>query len=240
MPLITVTRWSSKPSRRQAGISLVETMVGLVLGMLIVAGASSFFLVNLVSAQRLQIEARLNQDLRAAMDMVTRDLRRGGYWANATGSTLTANPYATITLGSNPTQIAFAYSRDNNNTLGGDEQYGFRLNTDAAGEISVDFLSDSAWQSVTDTRTMRLDLANSNIERLSIMDTSTPPVPTSVDQPIALNNACPNGCATTCQVTARAYRITLTGISKTDSGVTRTLTSTVRVRNDVIAGSCNP
>ena len=240
MPLMTVTRRSPKPGRHQAGTSLVEIMVGLVLGLLIVAGASSFFLVNLVGARRLQTEARLDQDLRAAMDLVTRDLRRGGYWANATGSTLTANPYAAITLDSSPPRIAFAYSRDNDNTLGSDEQYGFRLNTDAAGEISLDFLLNSAWQTVTDTRTMKLDLAQSNIERLSIMDTGTPPVPTSVDQPIALNNACPNGCATTCQVTARAYRITLTGISKTDPGLTRTLTSTVRVRNDVVAGSCNP
>ncbi len=240
MSLMTVMRRLLKPRRRQAGTSLVEIMVGLVLGLLIVAGASSFLLIDLVNARRLQIEARLDQDLRAAMDLLTRDLRRGGYWANAIGSTLTANPYAPITLGSAPTRITFAYSRDNDNTLGGNEQYGFRLNTDAAGEISVDFLSNAAWQAVTDTQTMRIDLANSNIERLSILDGSTPPVPILVDQPIALNNACPNGCATTCQVTARAYRITLTGISKSDPGVTRTLTSTVRVRNDLVQGSCNP
>lgn len=240
MSLMTVIRQPPKPGRSQAGSSLVELMVGLVLGLLIMAGASSFFLINLMGARRLQIEARLDQDLRAAMDLVTRDLRRGGYWAGATSSTLTANPYTAITLDSGPPRIAFAYSRDNDNTLGSNEQYGFRLNTDATGEISLDFLLNSAWQTVTDTRTMKLDLAHSNIERLSVTDTSTPPASTFVDQPIALNNACPNGCATTCQVTARAYRITLTGISKTDPGLTRTLTSTVRVRNDVVAGSCNP
>lgn len=240
MSLITLLRRRPKPERKQAGTSLVEIMVGLVLGLLIVAGASTFFLVDLLGARQLQIETRLDQDLRAAMDFVTRDLRRGGYWAHAAGSALTANPYAAITLDSGPTRIAFAYSRDNDDTLGSDEQYGFRLNTDATGEISLDFLSNSAWQAVTDTRTMKLDLAQSNIERLLITDSSLPPVSTFVDEPVVLNNACPNGCTTTCQVTARAYLITLTGVSKTDPGVRRTLTSTVRVRNDAVAGSCNP
>lgn len=177
--------------------------------------------------------------MRAAIDLVTRDLRRGGYWANATTGTLTDNPNADITLGSNPTQIKFKYSRFTPpSSTPTDEEYGFGLNTE--GKLSVDFWSNSEWKTVTDTETMKLDLANSNIERLSITSTSTTPVSTFVDLPIALNNACPTGCAEACEITVRAYRITLTGISKTDEGVTRTLTSTVRVRNDDVAGECNP
>lgn len=217
--------------RRQAGLSIVEFMVGLALGLLIVAGASSMFVGNIVSARRLQVEARLEQDLRAAMDMITRDLRRGGYWANAMNGVLTANPYNVVSLAASPPAISYAYSRDTNDVLGTDEQFGFRLNTNTGGNGSVDMSLSGNWQAVTDTATMKLDTDKSNITRLDLA---------ADDKTVPLNFACPTGCSVSCQVKIRAYQVVLKGISKTDTAVTRTLVSTVRVRNDAVAGVCNP
>ena len=89
----------------QRGLSMVELMVGIALGMFLVAGASTLFVNHLDNSRRLLLEARLNQDLRATADLITRDLRRAGYWGNAlqgtvatgAGSTTVVNPYRSVT-----------------------------------------------------------------------------------------------------------------------------------------------
>ena len=72
-----------QPTGRQRGLSLVEMMVGLTVG-LFITGAALLAAVNATGEnRRLMLEARLLQDLRATMDLVTRSLRRAGYWGNA-------------------------------------------------------------------------------------------------------------------------------------------------------------
>ena len=71
--------------RAMAGVSLVELMVGIAIGLIIVAGGLALLANFTGENRRLLLETRLNQDLRAAMDVVTRDLRRAGYWQASTG-----------------------------------------------------------------------------------------------------------------------------------------------------------
>lgn len=211
-------------------------MVGLALGLLIVAGASALLLTDMLGSRRLQVETKLEQDLRSAMDTLTRDLRRSGYWSNSSIKTnLTSNPHATLTLTESPPTIAFSYSRDSNDSLESNEQYAFRLDTASNGSGGIVLSLDANWLALLDTETMELDRLNSNIVRLQ-QDGST----ALIEDPITLDHACPHGCATACQISVRAYRITLVGIAKADQSVRRTLTSTVRVRNDDVHGSCNP
>lgn len=228
---------SSRP--RSRGISLIEIMVGLVLGLLIVAGASSLLLTDMLGSRRMRIEAKLEQDLRSAMDMVTRDLRRGGYWSSDAQPNLTANPHTTLTLTDSPPVISYSYSRNGDDTLNTDEQFRFRLDTGTGGTGGMELELDGGWLAMTDTETMQLDRANSSLVALQ-QDGSDPSDPAFIDDPITLDHACPTGCATACQIRVRAYRITLVGVSTADTAVTRTLTSTVRVRNDAVEGSCNP
>lgn len=214
-------------------------MVGLALGLLIVAGASSLLLTDMLGSRRLQIEAKLEQDLRSAMDMLTRDLRRGGYWSSGAKPDLTANPHAALTLTDSPPLISFSYSRDDDDTLETSEQYRFRLDTGTGGTGGMELELDGNWLTVTDTETMQLDRAHSSLVALP-QDGSDPSDPDFIDEPITLDHACRNGCATACQIRVRAYRITLVGVSTADAAVTRRLTSTVRIRNDAVEGSCNP
>ena len=61
---------------RQAGFSLVELMVALVLG-LIVTGAVLALVVSIIHANRQTLQAtRLNQELRATLAVIANDLRR--------------------------------------------------------------------------------------------------------------------------------------------------------------------
>jgi prepilin peptidase dependent protein B len=106
----------AKPSRRlhsQRGLSIIELMVGVAIGMFIIGGAIKLFVDIFSNNRRLLIEARVNQDLRAAADIIARDVRRAGYWSGApaafASSAPTPNPYAATTITAN--SIDYAYDR---------------------------------------------------------------------------------------------------------------------------------
>ena len=74
---------NTRRHRGQRGLSIVELLIGLAIGLFIVGGAIKLFVDNLTNNRRLLLETRVNQDLRAAADLIARDLRRAGYWRNA-------------------------------------------------------------------------------------------------------------------------------------------------------------
>lgn len=215
---------------------MVELLVGAALGLLILTGIISMFVGGIGGARRLLLEARLEQDVRAAMDLIVRDLRRGAYWGNAIAGTVLVNgavapnPYGAITT-TGTGQIEYAYSRDSteDNALGSTEQFGLRLNTTTGG-VEMRLSGDGSWQPLTDTDAMVIQ----NTADFTI----TPTVSTQI-----IPYACPSGCTPSATVTCpsvqiRSYRVVLKGTSRADSAVSRTLTSTVRVRNDVTLGAC--
>ena len=63
------------------GFSLIELMIGSVLGLIVVAGALQLYLTNIQATSHSVRSSRLNQELRASLDMLSRELRRSGYWA---------------------------------------------------------------------------------------------------------------------------------------------------------------
>jgi type II secretory pathway component PulJ len=71
------------PGRVRRGISLVELMVGIAVGLLVVAAATTVVTAQLGSTRQLLLETQLDQDLRAAAEVVTRELRRSGASVNA-------------------------------------------------------------------------------------------------------------------------------------------------------------
>ena len=72
----------------QRGLSIIELMVGLTLGMVVVIGGISLFVSNATTSRQLNLETRVNQDLRAAVDLIARDLRRAGYWGESLRGTV--------------------------------------------------------------------------------------------------------------------------------------------------------
>ena len=213
------------------GMSLVELMVGMAIGLIVTLGAMSMLVQIQSSSWNLQIETRLNQDLRAAADMVARDLRRSAYWGNAIsgtqavgGSGATAqNPYAAVS-GSTGTGMAYRFSRDDieNNVLDDAEQFGFRL---SSGVLQMQ-TSNGVWQDLSDSKNL-----------LVTGFTITPNETT-----LPLGNLCTRVCAPgapncpTSQV--RSYQIVLAGQAVRDATVTRSMSLAVRVRNDRLQGQC--
>lgn len=218
--------------RQQRGVSLVEVMIGLALGLFIVGAAATLMVARLHEHRALLVESRLMQDLRVSSEIVMRDLRRAGYWGEPTaampepGTSPVANPYTLVAVGATTADsVSFRFSRDaiENHTADSNEQFGFRLRN---GVIEM-LLGGGSWQAMTDGTTMV-------VTAFSV----TPAV-----QEIALDGICeipcPSGagaCGPKQQV--RSFAVAITGRSAADSRVTRSVRSTVRLRNDAVAGAC--
>jgi type IV pilus assembly protein PilW len=218
---------------QQRGLSLVELLVGLVLGLFIAAAAATLLAAQLREQRSLAVENRLMQDLRTASDVVVRDLRRAGYWgAAASGiwtpgaSGVTVNPYATLSPAAAASDAAnFRYSRDavENHIVDSNEEFGLRLRS---GAIEL-LLGAGNWQSLTDAGTLV-------VTGFSIAPTT---------QEVSLEAHCTAPCAagsTTCppRQQVRSLAVVVRARSAVDPSVVRSLRSEVRVRNDAVTGAC--
>jgi len=221
-----------EPCRRaaQAGVSLVELLVGVAIGLFIVAVGMTLLTGNLRENRAQVVESRLMQDLRTASDLLSRDLRRAGYWGDAAAgvwqrgaSGVTANPYTAVApLSAASDAVSFRFSRDaaENHSVDSNEQFGFRLR---AGTLEM-MLGSGNWQALTDPATL-------TVTAFSV----TPSV-----QEIALDGFCAEACsAGSCpKQQVRSLAVNLTARSATDATVVRTMRHNVRLRNDAISGSC--
>ena len=219
--------------KRHAGLSLIEMMIGMAIALFIAAAGTTVLTSHLRENRALLLEARLMQDLRTASDVVSRDLRRAGFWAAAThgiwsvdaGAMLT-NPYAALRPGAAASDAAsFQYSRDpnENHAVDSNEEFGFRLRQ----QVIEMQLGATNWQALTDAGT------------LSITEFSVTPMLQDIDLSRYCAQPCPAG-STVCppRQQVRSLAVVMTGRSIHDTRVTRSLRSNVRLRNDAVSGEC--
>jgi type IV pilus assembly protein PilW len=206
-------------------------MVGVAVGLFVVAGATMLVANQLGDNRRLLLETQIQQDLRAAADIVARDIRRSGYWGARAQSGVwyagspgvTANPYTTLTpavSGTAASSVAFNYSRGaENDTIEATEQSGFQL---VNGVIQMRVGGN--WQPLTDDRTLRI----TNFQA------------TMTASPITLSCFLPCGALANCPPTqtVREVEVVIEGRAAADANVRRSVRSNVRLRNDLVAGAC--
>ena len=71
--------------QKQKGFSLVELMVSITIGLILMAGVLSIFLSSRVTFSTNERTARLQENGRVALDLVTHDIRSAGYQGCARG-----------------------------------------------------------------------------------------------------------------------------------------------------------
>jgi len=127
----------------QRGVTLVELMVGMVVGLIVLGIVGTLFITTLGGSRDALQSMKLNQELRAAMDIIVSDVRRAGMW----GGALTAvpdingdiiNPFTTRVVagatdfsiynfdGGTRNCLVYSYDRLENGTR---PLFGFRLNS---------------------------------------------------------------------------------------------------------------
>ena len=74
MHLIHAT--ARQPSRRARGLSIVELLVGIAVGLFVLAGATLLVSSQLSDNRQLMLETQVQQDLRASADLIARPTPR--------------------------------------------------------------------------------------------------------------------------------------------------------------------
>jgi prepilin peptidase dependent protein B len=210
-----------------AGFTFTELMIALVINVLLFAAVITLLLSNLNHYRRSINGDRLNQQLQSVLSLMSNDIRRAGYWANASndiGLAQNNNPFMAngldIGVYSGNQCILFSYDQNNNGVLPAisagidDERYGFRLTNQAVqaripGAAFDCGASSGSWENMTDTKIIQItNLAFT----LSTSTVTTGPG----TQGIMIRNV----------------DISITGRLASDTSVTKTLTQHVRIRND--------
>lgn len=208
------------------GFTLVELMVGLAIGLVIVAAALAFAAQHMRERRSTVAQSRLTHDLHAAADTVARSLRRAGYWADASAGMASRgaapNPYALVA--NTDELIEFRHSRDTeeNHAVDSNEQFGFRLHEHTLEML----LGTGGWQALSDPASVRITSFRVTPFEQRI------PLDAFCDEPCpARDERCPRQLV-------RSFAVEMSGQSLADPTLSRSVQTQVRVRNDAISGRC--
>ena len=246
-------------SRNQSGFSLVELMVSLVAGMIVVGAVLAFALSSIRANSEYVRSTRLTQELRSSLDTAAEDLRRAGYdqdslnYVSRPPTFTQASPFSRLFINGNNNCVIYAYDRaDADDADAGvlnfenGEVRGLRLATRAVNGINVGVLeiaestatahpdcggsapnystipatcSSNGWCPISDPRVI-------NITQFQLLNTK--PVTGGVAGLI------PAGGSTALPMQIRKLQVSMTGALIAEPGVTRTITTEIRVRADCV------
>lgn len=223
-----LTRKMRVVAASQRGLSIVELMVGIAIGLIVVAAASLLMSGQLNENRRLLAETQLQQDLRAATDIITRELRRAGadvevgslmtLWYPGRTAPVGAHRFAeplTPLTGATANDVSFTY----NPGVGASAQFGFKLENGAIKTL----MRAGGWQELTDPRVMTVT---------SFVITRDPD--SSIQVPCAKPCPVTNDAACWPTLNVRNLSVAITASARSVPGIDRSIQSRVRLRNDYL------
>lgn len=150
---------------KQKGMTLIELMIALILALIVTATILTIFVSNVKSsAENIQM-IQLNQELRAAMNFMSDELKRHGYSSNSTSAAM--NTLNTATAGC----VIYGYTASGAVTT----VRGFRLDggdlewcSDNASGCADGNCPGAGWQAITTSGT-------TTISTFTVDDTNTAP-----------------------------------------------------------------
>ena len=213
-----------KELKHQQGFTLVELMISIVLGLIVTAATLTAYITTIRSNADYLKMTQLNQELNVIMNYMTRDIRRAAYWADAgVTSPITANPFNDASssytrLGVVPaSSISYATALTYATTLT------YAYDTDGTGGFDCS----------SDMRGFRYDTVNNAVDtKLSAAGGGACQITrwqNISDENIVQINTLRFGVFGS---TVRSVVIELAGSLVDDPTVRRSLTGTVRIRND--------
>lgn len=155
--------------KHQRGMSLLELMIGVAVGLLVVASSLVVYLGGVRTGTDVLRANRTNQDIREVMNLMVNDIRRAGYDASPVANT--TNPFSVV--GTTDITISgecILYSYDalheggTAHTVDAVDFFGFRRNANQIQIINIDAAApatstaatncanDAIWVNLTDSQ----------------------------------------------------------------------------------------
>lgn len=218
---------------RQLGFSILETTLSVTLSLIVTAAMVALMSSSLGNTSRIVNMTKLTDDMRMTMQMLTRDVRRSSYNANALycygnedcGSDGSATLAPDINISADGECFTYLLDRDHDGDSTENDAGGFRRATIGGvgfiemwiGNSSPDCDSaDVNWVRVTDPDRM-------SIETFSVDDTL------SYTEVIF-----DDGAGNTIAQRVRKLRVVMQAQLTADDSITRSLEDIISVRNDIL------
>lgn len=249
------------PSKaKQFGMTLIELMVGLVVGLVVIGGALTLLLSSLNNQKSHNQVVRLNQDMRAIMDLMVRDITRAGFATDnpaSNASSLLANPFF-VHSGASSTDLSiisttspgsltvldgtgncilYAYNRDYAGEvppeIGDDERFGF-LKEGEDVYIRVSGASNSISECDASAASSEWHLMNSSVIEFTNLEFEVSSYLYNATAASTTSGSCVDDDS--CLI-VRTVKVGMTARVEEEPALSQTLTETVRIRNDKFVAS---
>jgi prepilin peptidase dependent protein B len=261
-------KFMQRSRRDHRGFTIVELLVGILVGLIVVAGAIAVYITVVRGGNYLVREARVNQELRVAMDLMVNDIRRSGYWRDAEpfdpsapgAGAVQFNPFMNRDPAEEITDIhilgggaciLFSYDptfNEDNGTI-----FGYRLVGNVIQAlldpdvVETDDCTAGGWQPITDgaavlVDTLTFDFTNSrclNVTAGRAWETTA----AGATEPVCIDSAAwgtPAPNTGDVLIESRQVNIALTGRHAADDRAILNLAESVTVRNNRILASPAP
>ena len=240
-PLTGMLRLVPRHLSRARGVSIVELMIGITIGLFILAGASLVMTSQISDNRRLLLDTQVQQDLRAVSSLIVRDVRRANYYGFAHRkiwpsdlTPSTTNPYDRLLPASSNGSPSLQYDRslydqhraanDEDRIVSNDARVKFELNPT---NHTVDMtLGTSPAQAITDQNVLRVTNLTFTVTFRDLV------VPCGIDCPTVGPGGCP------LMQRLRQVNFVIEAEAVNDSRVRRSLRESVRLQNDIVRESC--
>jgi len=201
----------------QGGLTLIEMMIALVLGLVVTAITITTFLTTVRSNVESMKMIRLNQELRGAMTLMVDEIKRTGYSADSSTNFITFFDRV------NTSCLLYSYDLNGNGIRDSSEHFGFRLETNeikwATNASSA--TCDDFGQSITDADIAKITILNFDITGSVNTEGATGSDAFSATEGVSI------------------YEVTITLTGTTDlasssdaNDPSRTISETIRIRNE--------
>lgn len=163
----------SHPRTRQAGLSVIELMVGLTVGLLVILAALALYASVAAGARDTLGSARLTSELRAAMDVMTGDIMRAGFG----GVDFSEPDVSDLAVYEDGNCIVYSYDANLDGVLknsdcsspgGSCELYGFKIEggelkiRDGDGDLANCDPGNGTWSAVTSGAIVEIEALENN------------------------------------------------------------------------------
>lgn len=235
--------------KKQAGFTLIELMIALLLGLIVIGATINIYIATVGSSSNIIKSARLNHDLEAVMTLMVNDIKRAGYWGNARMEADSRNnPFTATTtniLIDGGNCILYSYdggsgttggvAHNGNGIVDADEYYGFKLESNSikmrkTGTTTAD-CANGTWEEFIDGNQLSITNLQFSFEPVTGVLPATSRCLNVTTSTVTNAAACTGAVANDNLAEKRLVNIQLTGQLKNEAAVTKTLNASVAVSN---------
>jgi prepilin peptidase dependent protein B len=229
--------------KKQAGLSLIELMIALAIGLILLGAIISVYIVTINGSTNALRVSRLNHDMSSIINLMANDIKRAGYSCEAfAGFDLKTNSFTGIEITNDGSGITYAYDAGTGvgdcGVLNDAEFFGFRLNNDAIEVRNGVEDGEEIWLPFTDSEEVSVTSLSFSLDPIDEGDDLSLNARTrclNSTQKTSTDND-PDICGDSANIgdilaDKRVVNIRMTGSSKNDPAINQTFVVSVEVRN---------